>query len=348
MNQQKTKVATRDDILKYLQNCAQNRKSRVVAMYNSQLDMLIEGNDQDLMVFPIDDRLANRAHGAMETGNVKNYRISSLDFHMNRLFRSAEIIGLKIDLTKEQIKDKIHEMAFLAYKILERENHPNIQEQILVLKIWVSTGIGDFDIYGCNKESIVYAALYINGNVNDDSDKGVKEYIHLDMWTQPNYFSNAKTVNYLELATMADYSKVRGGYFGIKVDPQGNLLEGAISNVAFLTKDNTFGYPPLNKTIRGNTLNKALKIVDSDLLPKNVVKEVKEIELNIKNIDDIVELFHLSNDHIIPILSVNDQNIGNGEIGPITKYLQEKLEIARSSVKLDTSGDLIRGFEGQQ
>jgi branched-subunit amino acid aminotransferase/4-amino-4-deoxychorismate lyase len=53
------------------------------------------------MVFPIDDRLANRAHGAMETGNVKNYRISSLDFHMNRLFRSAEIIGLKIELTKE-------------------------------------------------------------------------------------------------------------------------------------------------------------------------------------------------------------------------------------------------------
>jgi branched-subunit amino acid aminotransferase/4-amino-4-deoxychorismate lyase len=78
-------------------------------MYNSDLDMLIEGNlriknignDQDLMVFPIDDRLANRAHGAMETGNVKNYRISSLDFHMDRLFRSAEIIGLKIDLTKE-------------------------------------------------------------------------------------------------------------------------------------------------------------------------------------------------------------------------------------------------------
>jgi len=41
-----------------------------------------------------------------------------------------------------------------------------------------------------------------------------------------------------------------------------------------------------------------LKIVDSELLSKNSVKEVKEIELNIKDIDQIVELFHLSNDHV--------------------------------------------------
>lgn len=119
------------------------------------------------------------------------------------------------------------------------------------------------------------------------------------MWTKPNYFSNAKTVNYLELATMADYSKTRGGYFGIKVDPQGYLLEGAISNVAFILADNTFAYPPLSKTIRGNTLNKALKIVENDLLPNGTISSIKEYELNIKDISQIVELFHLSNDHVL-------------------------------------------------
>lgn len=81
------------------------------------------------------------------------------------------------------------------------------------------------------------------------------------MWTNPNYFSNAKTVNYLALATMADYSKSRGGYFGVKVDQNGNLLEGAISNVAFVTKNKIFGYPPLSKTIRGSTLTKAIKLI---------------------------------------------------------------------------------------
>lgn len=65
----------------------------------------------------------------------------------------------------------------------------------------------------------------------------MKEYIHPEMWTNPNYFSNAKTVNYLELATMSDYSKSRGGHFGIKTDSKGFLLEGAISNVAFVLKN---------------------------------------------------------------------------------------------------------------
>lgn len=101
------------------------------------------------------------------------------------------------------------------------------------------------------------------------------------MWTTPNYFSNAKTVNYLDLATMADYSKSRGGYLGIKVDPQGNLLEGAVSNIAFVLKDGTFAHPPLTKTIRGSTLSKALKIVDNHLIPDGMIKSVREIELSI-------------------------------------------------------------------
>ena len=60
---------------------------------------------------------------------------------------------------------------------------------------------------------------------------------------------------------MADYSKSRGGYFGIKTDKEGKLLEGAISNIAYVLKDGSFGHPPLAKTIRGTTLTKAIKIL---------------------------------------------------------------------------------------
>lgn len=40
-------------------------------------------------------------------------------------------------------------MAHLAYNVLERENHPNLGDQVLTLKILVSTGVGDFEIFGC-------------------------------------------------------------------------------------------------------------------------------------------------------------------------------------------------------
>ena len=58
------------------------RKVRILCLYNSALDLLIKGclflriqeSDQDLMLIPIDDRMANRAHGAAETTNIRNYR----------------------------------------------------------------------------------------------------------------------------------------------------------------------------------------------------------------------------------------------------------------------------------
>lgn len=53
------------------------------------------------MVFPVDERLANRAHGIMETGNVKNFRISNLNNHIERLFKSANILGMQVPLSKE-------------------------------------------------------------------------------------------------------------------------------------------------------------------------------------------------------------------------------------------------------
>ena len=38
-----TKIASRNEILNYLKHIGDTRKSRVVAMYNSDMDMLIEG-----------------------------------------------------------------------------------------------------------------------------------------------------------------------------------------------------------------------------------------------------------------------------------------------------------------
>jgi hypothetical protein len=35
--------------------------------------------EQDLMMIPIDDRMANRAHGATETTNIRNYRFNDVD-----------------------------------------------------------------------------------------------------------------------------------------------------------------------------------------------------------------------------------------------------------------------------
>lgn len=60
---------------------------------------------------------------------------------------TASKIGIKSPLSAEEFTGKLHDLAYLAYSTLEKENYPNLSEQVLVLKILLSSGSGDFGIY---------------------------------------------------------------------------------------------------------------------------------------------------------------------------------------------------------
>lgn len=110
-----------------------------------------------------------------------------------------------------------------------------------------------------------------------------------ELWTDSDYLSNAKTVNYLVNSIMADYSKKNGGYIGIKLDKDGHVLvifhffickEGAIANIAFVLNDGTFAYPPMHKTIRGTTLRDSIEIVRRDLVKNKNNKLIIRFQIN--------------------------------------------------------------------
>ena len=76
-------------------------------------------------------------------------------------------------------------------------------------------------------------------------------------------------MNYLAPAISADFSKKNGGYIGIRFDKKGNILEGTITNIGFVLKDNSFAYPSIKKTIQGTTLRNVIEIVKSKLVKIN-------------------------------------------------------------------------------
>jgi len=78
------------------------------------------------------------------------------------------------------------------------------------------------------------------------------------------------------------------------LDEGGNILEGAIANIAYVLNDDTFAYPPQSKTIRGTTIKDAIEIVKNKLIPNNMVTKIIEMELNINDVHDrCKELFFL-------------------------------------------------------
>ncbi len=99
---------------------------------------------------------------------------------------------------------------------------------------------------------------------------GVKEYTFVS--EGDNKLSTAKSVNYVENALMANESKKRGGYLGIKIDKDHNFVEAAIANIGFVLKNQTFVLPTFEKCIAGTTIKRVLIYLQDELVYINFEK----------------------------------------------------------------------------
>ena len=105
----------------------------------------------------------------------------------------------------------------------------------------MSSGYGDFGIASIvfifvikDKKAVFYVFVfqpYINRSVEDD---GVKQYVVKYVKDLKNELVHTKTTNYLQNAMMANASKKKGGYVGIKAFQNGVLLQASIANIAFI------------------------------------------------------------------------------------------------------------------
>ena len=73
--------------------------------YNGKYDLL------ENMTVPMNDRACFFGDGIYEVAYCRNYKIYALDEHMDRLYDSAEILGLNIPHTKEEFSNIIEELV---------------------------------------------------------------------------------------------------------------------------------------------------------------------------------------------------------------------------------------------
>ncbi len=73
--------------------------------YNGRYDLL------ERMTVPMNDRACYFGDGLYEVAYCRNYKIYSLDEHMDRLYESAELLGIHIPHTKEQFSELIRTLV---------------------------------------------------------------------------------------------------------------------------------------------------------------------------------------------------------------------------------------------
>ena len=237
--------------------------------------------------------------------------------HIDRLYKSAHAIMLRIPLTKEEI----------IKAFLETLRKNNLRDAYI--RLIVTRGIGDLglDPRKCPKPSVIIITepliqLY-------DAEKREKGLSVVISWVRRDSVDatthEIKSLNYLNSILSKIEAINAGADEALILDSRGFLCEATGENL-FIVKGETIITPPRSSgALPGITANVVKRIA------KELGYSVVERDITPSELYSADEVFLTGTAaEIMPITSVNKRIIGDGKIGKVTRKLLEKFnEVTR-------------------
>lgn len=266
------------------------------------------------MLVPMDDHGFHRGDGVFEAVRLHQRGYFDLQAHLRRLLNSAEKIGIKPYASLEEIEKIVVELA----RRCGLENG--------ILRLYMTRGPGGFSPNP--EESIatqLYAALtQIKPPDAERYKKGVRCLVSKVIAKDP-WFSQIKSLNYLQNVLMRRECAEHGADFGVCVGPTGVICEGATENLLVVTKDGEVLVPRFDYTLRGTTVSLVMKIAEAQAA-RLAIKSVRFADLTVKDLKGAKEAAFVGTTlGVLPIATVDGQAIGEGKGGPIALALNAAL-----------------------
>ena len=219
--------------------------------------------------------------GLYETFRTLDFKPVFLQAHLDRLFRSADQIGLNIDYSKLDISNMLS-------KVIHDFQDPNQRVRILAVP----------------NKLIVYTSYL---NLDPSIYNGVSVITIEASREQPEI----KTTDYHACLTAWRAAVDAGCFEAILMDDNGILYEGSRSNLFWVKDEKLF---TRKEDVLPGTTRQIIINHSSVLIQYNTLNN-----MDLSNIDE----FFLTNSGsgIIPVTRINDKNIGNGDVGIITRQL---------------------------
>jgi len=250
--------------------------------------------------------------GVFEGIREYNGVVFKLKEHIDRLYRSALAITLKIPLTKEEMIQAVVETL--------RKN----KMKDSYIRLIVSRGFGDLglDPRKCPKPTIIIITDTINIKAGDAKETGVTTMFS---WVRRNPVDatthEIKSLNYLNSVLAKIEANACGVDEAICLESNGYIAEGVGENV-FIVKNSELLTPP--------TSTGALAGITAEVVEKIAAK--LNIKLTVTNLTPFMmftadEAFFTGTAmEMVPIREVNKRTIGTGKPGPITQKLMAEFQ----------------------
>ena len=241
--------------------------------------------------------------------------VFKLKEHIDRLYKSAHPIFLKIHLTKSQLTEAVLET-------LKKNNLTNAY-----IRLVVTRGIGDLglDPRKCPKDTIIIITEpLLRLHSTEKIENGITTTI---TWVKRNPVDAAthemKSLNYLNSILGKIEANNIGADEAICLDTRGYICEGVGENI-FIVSDGKLLTPPISSGALDG-ITRALII----RLAKKLGIEVTERNITPNELFNADEVFFTGTAaEVAPIRDVNKRVIGTGKPGPVTKRIMREFEKA--------------------
>jgi branched-chain amino acid aminotransferase len=248
--------------------------------------------------------------GVFEGIRAYNGIVFKLKEHIDRLYRSAHAIMLRIPVTKEE----------LIKIVLETLRKNNLKDAYI--RLVITRGVGDLglDPTKCPKPSIIVITDTIKLHKTEAKEKGVTAMLS---WVKRDPVDatthEIKSLNYLNSIMAKIEANISGVDEAICLDKNGFVCEGVAENIFIIKNGKIFTPPSYTGALPGITAASVIK------LARKLGYEVIEKNITPYELFTAEEIFFTGTAaEIVPVKEINKRVIGDGKLGPITKRLMEE------------------------
>ena len=231
--------------------------------------------------------------------------IFRLDAHIERLFYSANAMSMKLNFTRNQLKEAIKKLIKIN-KLSDAYIRP-----------LAYYGYGNIGIYPKGIPTNI-AIITIPWGRYYSNDLRIMTSKYIRHSEKSTIFGAKISGNYAN-SILAMYEVRKKGYDeALMLDEQGFVSEGPAENI-FLVKNGNLITPDSRSALHGITRNSILRI------SKGMGIKAYEKNVAISEVKNADELFFCGTaTEIAPIISVDNKKIGNGKVGEITSKVRDK------------------------
>jgi D-alanine transaminase len=258
-------------------------------------------------VIDIEDRGYQFGDGVYEVIGVYGGKMFMLDEHMERLKRSADEIQLKIPLIINDLKNKLRELVLIN----------NLEEGIIYLQITrgVAPRWHTFPDETVSPVTIAYVRSL--KRMTDLEKNGVSAILTEDIrWLR----CDIKTLNLLP-NVLSKQKAVENSAFEAIMHRKNIVTEASSSNVFIVKNEELFTHPANNFILNGITRKKVIQLCEE--LNLKVNEETFTVDTLLQADEVFITATKLD---IIPVVKVNNQPIGTGKPGNVTKKILHKFQ----------------------